>query len=84
MLKTINDNHSQFAFFVASIFKHYKKKIKYFDTQCIYEALGEYCPISVRLGSIFQLPKDNINSFIYIGNEFLYVHLVKILQKKHF
>ena len=29
-----------------------------------YEALGEYGPISIQLGSIFQLPKNNINSFI--------------------
>ena len=30
-----------------------------------YEALEEYGPISTQLGSIFQLPKNNIISFIY-------------------
>ena len=30
----------------------------------IYEALGEYGPISIQWGSIFQLTKININSFI--------------------
>ena len=29
-----------------------------------HKALGENGPISVRLGSIFQLSKNNINSFI--------------------
>ena len=29
-----------------------------------YGALEEYGPISIQLGSLFQLPKNNINSFI--------------------
>ena len=48
----------------------------------MYEALGEYGQISVQWGSFFNYLKITKIDLYAIGNEFIYVYLVKILQSK--
>ena len=54
-------NHVDYRFFPHSIYIYNNTG---YMVEKTYEALGEYGPISVRLGFIFQLPKNNIDSFI--------------------